>query len=293
MDRFSVTPNLFGLEINISKTELLDQPPPTWTTTMWNSYQWRSAGKLCLSSIWEVQLQKTPQTWKWNAECKLLPKPSVLSKRDCGLVMRSDDQLRWRCTTLQYYQHYFTRQSAWHCTDATYGSWQVCNWGTYAISWASDSKTRSLMWMYLKERRQCGGPNHCFSATMGGPCVEDARQLTPKSSFIWRAQCWQRKTGGQKLRYKDVLKRHMKNGAINDFTWQKQALDRRKWRCTLKKAIAEVEEKRRHSTVSHSNYNCPRCQRPCRSKAGLMAHMHSWQQLVIIGLDGLPKKKNC
>jgi len=94
-----------------------------------------------------------------------------------------------------------------------------------------------------------------------------------------------RKTGGQKLRYKDVLKRHMKNGAINNFTWEKQALDRRKWRCTLKKAIAEIEEKRkndymgaherRHSTVSHSNYNCPRCQRPCRSKTGLVAHMRS------------------
>jgi len=46
------------------------------------------------------------------------------------------------------------------------------------------------------------------------------------------------------MRYKDVLKRHMQNGAINDFTWEKQALDRRKWRCTLKKAVAEVEEKR-------------------------------------------------
>jgi len=37
----------------------------------------------------------------------------------------------------------------------------------------------------------------------------------------------------------------MKNGAINEFTWEKQALDRRKWRCALKKAIAEVEEKRK------------------------------------------------
>jgi len=29
VDRFSVTANLFGLKINISKTELLYQPPPT------------------------------------------------------------------------------------------------------------------------------------------------------------------------------------------------------------------------------------------------------------------------
>jgi len=29
-------------------------------------------------------------------------------------------------------------------------------------------------------------------------------------------------------------------------SWEKQVLDRRKWRCTLKKAIAEVEEKRKN-----------------------------------------------
>jgi len=83
--------------------------------------------------------------------------------------------------------------------------------------------------MDVLERAKTVSVEALITASMGGPCVEDARQPTPKSSFIWRAQCWQRKTGGQKLTYKDVLKRHMKNGAINDFTWEKPALDRRKW----------------------------------------------------------------
>jgi len=65
----------------------------------------------------------------------------------------------------------------------------------------------------------------------------------PKAVLYGELSVGERKTGCQKLRYKDVLKRHVKNRAISDFTWEKQALDRRKWRCIPKKAIAEVEEK--------------------------------------------------
>jgi len=56
---------------------------------------------------------------------------------------------------------------------------------------------------------------------MGGTYVEDARQ--PKAVLYGELSVGKRKTGGQKLRYKNVLKRHMKNGAINNFTWEKQA----------------------------------------------------------------------
>jgi len=117
---------------------------------------------------------------------------------------------------------------------------------------------------------QCRGPNHCFSASMGGPYVEDARQPTHKSSFIWRAQRWQ----VNDWRSETVIPQETHEEWCHQWLhMKKQALGRRKWRCTLKKAIAKVEEKRkndymwaherRHSTVNHSNYNCPRCQRGC------------------------------
>jgi len=79
VDRFSVTANLFGLKINISKTELLHQPS---LHINHNHVKFLSVAKrwktVSLSSIWEMQLQKTtPQSWKWNAECKLLPNQSL------------------------------------------------------------------------------------------------------------------------------------------------------------------------------------------------------------------------
>jgi len=45
----------------------------------------------------------------------------------------------------------------------------------------------------------------------------------PKAVLYGELSVGKRKTGSQKLRYKNVAKRHMKNGAINDFTWEKQA----------------------------------------------------------------------
>ena len=38
-----------------------------------------------------------------------------------------------------------------------------------------------------------------------------------------------RKQGGQKLRYKDVIKRHMKNTTIDDDTWEEKAANRSVW----------------------------------------------------------------
>jgi len=70
----------------------------------------------------------------------------------------------------------------------------------------------------------------------------------PKAVLYGELSVGKRKTGGQKLRYKDVLKRK------NDYT---------------------RAHERPNSTVSYLNYNYPRCQRPYQSKAGLMAHMCS------------------
>ena len=42
------------------------------------------------------------------------------------------------------------------------------------------------------------------------------------------------KRGGQKLRCKDVLKRHIKNCGTDDDTWEEIALDRTRWRATVR-----------------------------------------------------------
>ena len=43
-----------------------------------------------------------------------------------------------------------------------------------------------------------------------------------------------RKRGGQKLRFQDVLKRHMKNTVISPDTWEQTAANRSNWRASAK-----------------------------------------------------------
>lgn len=47
----------------------------------------------------------------------------------------------------------------------------------------------------------------------------------PKAIFYGKLCIGKRKEDGQKLRYKDVLKRHMKNTVMDINTWEKDALD--------------------------------------------------------------------
>ena len=49
----------------------------------------------------------------------------------------------------------------------------------------------------------------------------------PKAVLYGELSEWKRKQGGQKLRFKDVLKRHMKNTNVESETWEQDALDRR------------------------------------------------------------------
>ena len=74
----------------------------------------------------------------------------------------------------------------------------------------------------------------------------------------------------------------MKTGISHD-TWEEEAVQRVKWRGPLRKATSPVEEQRqqeyqrahvrRHWAATSSSFQCNNCQRYCRSRAGLTAHM--------------------
>ncbi|XP_061711718.1 keratin, type II cytoskeletal 1-like [Cydia pomonella] len=52
-------------------------------------------------------------------------------------------------------------------------------------------------------------------------------------------------SGGQFLRYKDVLKRHMKKCRIEPSRWEQQAAIRMEWRATVNAKVADFEARRR------------------------------------------------
>ena len=72
--------------------------------------------------------------------------------------------------------------------------------------------------------------------------------------------------GGQKLRYKDVIKRHMKNAGMRIPTWEGDGADRMKWRRLVKESTNatelkrlkeyEREHERRHSTTDQTSFVC-------------------------------------
>jgi transcription termination factor 2 len=115
--------------------------------------------------------------------------------------------------------------------------------------------------------------------------MEDTR--LPKVVFYSELKEGRRSTGGQKLRYKDVLKRHMKNARVPSESWEEKAQNRREWKAIVRAATSSIEEKRqaeylkahqrRHTVITTSDFICTNCQRRCRSRAGLAAHARACQ----------------
>ena len=67
----------------------------------------------------------------------------------------------------------------------------------------------------------------------------------PKAVFYSELTSGKRKRGGQKLRYKDVLKRHLKAADMDVDTWESDAKNRHFWRKEILDAGNTVERKRK------------------------------------------------
>ncbi|CAH2100266.1 unnamed protein product [Euphydryas editha] len=102
--------------------------------------------------------------------------------------------------------------------------------------------------------------------------------------------------GGQLLRYKDVLKRHMKRCSIYSLLWEKQAARRPEWRVLVKTSVQNFEDRRlyeldakqdelkaRPPVAFRYNYvnvvlTCPQCARIFTKKIGYISHTRAHQR---------------
>ena len=64
----------------------------------------------------------------------------------------------------------------------------------------------------------------------------------PKAVFFGEFAKWKRLHGGQRLRYKDVVKRHLKATHIAVDTWVTLAQDRQRWRQAIHKGKSHFDE---------------------------------------------------
>ena len=65
----------------------------------------------------------------------------------------------------------------------------------------------------------------------------------PKAVFYGQLTKGKRLHGGQRLRYKDVVKRHLKTTHITIDHWETLAQDRQQWRQAIHTGKSHIEEK--------------------------------------------------
>jgi hypothetical protein len=124
-----------------------------------------------------------------------------------------------------------------------------------------------------------------------------AEQRVAKHIFYSELEEGKLKQGGQLLRYKDVLKRHMKGCGIEPSQWEKQAALRPEWRALVKTKVRDFELQRRADLntkrdelkarpPAQINYNytngvltCPLCARTVSNKIGYTSHMRAHERV--------------
>ena len=107
--------------------------------------------------------------------------------------------------------------------------------------------------------------------------MEDHR--IPKQLLYGELAEGKRKVGGQKLRYKDVQKRHLKSMNIDVNSWEQLAEDRNSWRRSLHAGKEVVQRKIRAASdlLHYRRHNpgtvpCPDCDKSFHTERGLLQH---------------------
>jgi hypothetical protein len=116
----------------------------------------------------------------------------------------------------------------------------------------------------------------------------------PKAIFYGQLRDGARSRGGQRKRFKDVLKANLKVCNIETLGWDVAAAHRSLWRSACKTGVATFEEgrlqaardkrhQRKHGIVPpDSTFICPTCGRACASRIGLFSHQKSHRRSVAI-----------
>ena len=245
VDRFSFAADVFALKINISKTELLYQPPPTSTelpeTITVHDEPLRTplsftylGSTVTNSNTVDLEVERRIQSatkaygalhrrlWSCH-DTSTKTKVKVYSAAVLPCLLYSIE-----CTTL-YRRHIkaLTRLQLRHLRSILNIKWQDRIPDCVVLRHAHTVSVEALI--IVSQLRWAG---HV--------CRMDSSRL-PKAVFYLELRQGKRCHGGQKLHFKDVLKRHMK---IPHDTWEEEALQRAKWRGLLRKATSAVEEQR-------------------------------------------------
>ena len=240
VDRFSSAADMFGLNINISKTELLYQLPPmsielpeTITVheePLKTTESFTYPGSIVTntnSADLEVERRIQSATKAYGGlqkrlwSCKDIitkTKVNVYSVAVIPFLLYSI-----QCTTL-YRRHIMalTRLQLRHLRFILNIKWQDRIPDDEVLRRAHTVSVEALT--TVSQLRWAGHVRRMANSRL------------PKAVFYSELSQGKRSHGGQKLRFKDVLKRHMKKTGISHDIWEEEAVQRVKWRGLLRKA---------------------------------------------------------
>ena len=126
-----------------------------------------------------------------------------------------------------------------------------------------------------------------------GHVVRMTDSRLPKQLFYSELSDGSRKVGKPRKRFKDSLKENLKLCDINYRTWETDAMERSVWRTKVKCGTEKFEvrrkqhlENRRAARLNRQEHprpplppdnTCPNCDRTCGSRIGLISHMRTHQ----------------
>jgi exonuclease III len=115
--------------------------------------------------------------------------------------------------------------------------------------------------------------------------MEDHR--LPKIALYGELSSGHRGRGAPRKRYKDSLKKTLSTCGIDHHQWASQAADRASWRCTIHQAAETFEQNRRaileekrwkrknRASTTTQSFPCSLCGRTCLSRIGLVSHQRT------------------
>ena len=247
--------------------------------------------------------------WKLTTVFKLPLEPL----EDCGSVyghnMVFQSPQSARCTRQLCFQHYCTQQRHTLSIVAILENSPKCISDIYDISCGSHGKITFQMLEILR-RANMSSIEATLTASQlrwTGHIIRMNDSRLPKAVFYGELTEGKCLRGGQRLRYKDVVKRNLKATHITVDHWETLAKDRHQWRQAIHTGKSHIEEKIQQKYQHDHNLRhglpdpsalvifCVNC--GFKSQIGLFSHQRAKHVTdepltdVIIGHDGQQRER--
>ena len=306
VDCFVAACDVFGFSVNIPKTKVMFQPAPgkpfikpaivikNKILDVVKTFVYLGSTvsqKVVLDSEISARIQKASKAFGdladrvWNQH-NITPRTKIMVYM--AFVIKS---LLYCCETWTTYAHHIKTLERFHqkCLRHILKiKWQALVPDTDVLGIAAVPSIESLI---LLDRLRWAG--HLVR-------LDDTR--TPKQLFYGEIAVGKRRIGRPKLRFKDVLKYSLGKVSIPSNNFEALANDRLSWRRSIRKGVADFEEKRiAHQQLKRAarkgtlvNYDddpnlhkCPDCDRICLSKAGLKSHSRVHGNRITTNYDAM------